>query len=416
MSGLGGSLLAAPFIRFLNGEAHASGIEPKRLFVFFSPNGTIHNHLWPTGTETQFSFSAGSILEPLAPHKDELIILGGLDFYNADNHEGGMAAMLTNNGGEGTATNNKSLDQIIAEHIGGSTRFPSLELGVQTSAWGGSSQTRMSYAGPGTYVTPDDNPSNVYQRMFGELLVGEEEASKRRTRRQKIVDIAKAELNTLHGRLGTEERIKLEAHTDALSQLENTIHAVPACSPSIEPTGMSSYANDDFPALTTAQIELAITALACDMTRVVSLQMSHTVGPPVFTWLGVNDGHHSLSHTADSNTAGVQDYVACERWFAEQFATVLQKLKDTPDPENGGSLLDSTLVVWAQELGDGRMHTCTDVPFILAGSDAFQKGRFLQLGSVYHSHLLVSIAQSFGVGIDTFGDPASGTGGLGELA
>ena len=97
------------------------------------------------------------------------------------------------------------------------------------------------------------------------------------------------------------------------------------------------------------------------------------------------------------------------------FATLLQMLKDTPDPEDGGSLLDSTLVVWAQELGDGRMHTCTDVPFVLAGGGAFQTGRFLQLGSVYHSHLLVSLAQAFGIGVNTFGDPASGSGGLGEL-
>ena len=213
----------------------------------------------------------------------------------------------------------------------------------------------------------------------------------------------------------SEERIKLEAHTDSLSQLENTINAVPACSPTTAPNGITTYNNDHFPDIAAAQMELAVTALACDMTRVVSLQMSHTVGPPVFTWLGVTDGHHSLSHGADSDTAGVEDYIKCERWFSEQFATLLQMLKDTPDPENGGSLLDSTLVVWAQELGDGRMHTCTDVPFVLAGSGAFQTGKFLQLGSVNHSHLLVSLAQAFGINITTFGDPASGSGGLGEL-
>ena len=79
--------------------------------------------------------------------------------------------MLTNNGGLGTETDNKSLDQIVANHIAGSTRFPSLELGVQTSAWGGSSQTRMSFAGPDIYVTPDDNPSNVQNQIFMILLI-----------------------------------------------------------------------------------------------------------------------------------------------------------------------------------------------------------------------------------------------------
>ena len=89
-----------------------------------------------------------------------------------------MAAMLTNNGGLGTETNNQSLDQVIASAIGAPYKFRSLELGVQTSAWGGNSQTRMSYSGPGQYVTPDDSPESVYMRLFGDLLLSDSEAAK----------------------------------------------------------------------------------------------------------------------------------------------------------------------------------------------------------------------------------------------
>ncbi|MBM75066.1 MAG: Tat (twin-arginine translocation) pathway signal sequence domain protein [Proteobacteria bacterium] len=415
LGGASASLLAAPFWRILNGEALASETIPKRLVVFFSPNGTIHEHLWPQGTEHDFVFPEGSILEPLASHQEDLIVLKGLDLYNADNHEGGMAAMLTNGGGSESVTNNRSLDQIVAEHISGGCRFPSLELGVHTSAWGGSVQTRMSYAGPGIFVTPDDSPSNVYQRMFGELLVGEEEASKRRLRRQMILDRSKDEINALSSRLGSQEQVKLEAHLASLEQLENSINAVPECAPSVAPDAFTTYGNDQFPAITTAQMDLAVTALACDMTRVVSLQLSHTVGPTVFSWLGINEGHHSLSHAADSNLEQVLHYVQCERWYAEQFSALLTLLKNQSDPETGGSLLDTTLVVWAQELGDGRMHTCTDVPFVLAGGGAFETGRFLDVGSTNHCHLLISIAQAFGLDLDTFGDPQAGSGPLGVL-
>ena len=101
LGGTCASLLAEPFLRLL-----ASGATPKRLVVFFSPNGTIPEYLWPEGTEHQFSFPSGSILEPLAPHQDDLIVLKGLQFYNADNHEGGMASMLTNGGGGSTQTGN----------------------------------------------------------------------------------------------------------------------------------------------------------------------------------------------------------------------------------------------------------------------------------------------------------------------
>ena len=413
LSNLATTTLALPFVQHLQGVAHAQGNTPQRLFIFFTPNGTIPQHIWPSGSETNFSFGANSIWEPLDAYKNDLIFIKGLEFYNATNHEAGMGAMLTNNGGTDTATGNYSLDQLIAAHLNAPTRFSSLELGVQTSAWGGSNQTRMSYAGPGIYVTPDDNPSNVYQRMFGELLVGAEEATQRRARRQSIVDINRAQILDLRNRLGTEERIKLDAHTESLAQLENTIHAVPQCAPSEAPSGLTTYNNDHFPDIAQAQMDLAVTALACDMTRVVSLQMSHTVGPPVFSWLGVHEGHHSLSHGADGTTAA-QEYVLCERWFSEQFATLIQKLKDQPDP-NGGSLFDSTLVVWAKELGDGRMHVCTDVPFVLGGGSTFTPGRYLDVGHAYHSQLLVSIAQAFGMELDTFGDPNSGSGGLGGL-
>ena len=117
------------------------------------------------------------------------------------------------------------------------------------------------------------------------------------------------------------------------------------------------------------------------MTNVVTLQMTHTVSPVAFSWLGINDGHHSLSHSADSDTAGTANYIQCERWFSEQFLYLVNRLQALSDPTTGGSLLDDTLVLWAQEMGDGRLHVCTDVPFIIAGSAGgyFSPGRFLVL-------------------------------------
>ena len=164
-------------------------------------------------------------------------------------------------------------------------------------------------------------------------------------------------------------------------------------------------------------MDLAVTALACDMTRVATIQMSHTVGPTVFSWLGLSEGHHSLSHIDDSNPTGIDHYVQAEQWYSEQFSSLIQSLKSTPNPQNDGSLFDDTLIVWAQELGDGRMHVCTDVPFIIAGSagGTFQTGRFLELGGQNHCHLLTSICQAFGLNNQTFGDPTAGTGGLAEL-
>jgi len=409
------SLLAAPFVRLLHGgTARAEGPPAKRLLVYFTPNGTVPSRLWPTGSETNFQFGAGSVLEPLESVRDKVTILKGLRFHNATNHEGGMAAMLTNNGGSTSESQGRSIDQFVASRIGTETRFSSLEFGVQTSAWGGNTQTRMCYSGPGSFVTPDDDPVHAYERMFGSVLG--DDAGRLRDRRGQVVDIARTELLDLHRRVGAEERIKLEAHVEALAAMDRGLNETTTCEPGEAPDVGSILSNDQFPTVAASQMDLAVTALACGMTNVASIQMAHTVSPVVFSWLGLSEGHHSLSHVGDGNASGVDDYVAAERWFAERFVDLVQSLDALPDPEGDGTLLDSTLVVWAQEMGDGRLHVCEDVPFVLAGATScFTGGRFLDLGSRNHSHLLVSICRAFGIQNETFGDPASGTGPIEEL-
>jgi len=130
---------------------------------------------------------------------------------------------------------------------------------------------------------------------------------------------------------------------------------------------MDKYANASFPAIGKAQMDLLVTALACGLTKVASIQWAHTVSPHVFTWAGVTQGHHDLSHMDDSNVAGVQSFVKAERWYTEQFAYLLTQLKSLPEPGGAGTMLDNTLVVWCKELGDGRLHDGKSVPFVLAG-------------------------------------------------
>ncbi|MCB9764522.1 MAG: DUF1552 domain-containing protein [Alphaproteobacteria bacterium] len=390
--------LTAPFSRLLERRAIAAPTGgARRLLVLFSPNGTVHAHWRPQGGETDFSFPAGSILEPLSPYRQHLIVLDGLDFMNATNHEGGMSAMLTANG-------STSIDQHIAQAIGGATRLSSLELGVQTSAWGGSSQTRMSYR-DGSFVTPDDDPLSVWTRLFGEL--GDETLL---ARREAVLALNGAEVDELRARLGTSEQAKLDVHLESLASVERALTTTGVCEGIAAPDTGSASNNDNFPAVTRAQLDLAIEALTCGDTRVASVQMSHTVSPAVFSWLGISEGHHSLSHIDDGNASGIADFVACERWFAEQVAYVIGRLEALTDPETGTPMLDDTLVLWAKELGDGRMHTCTDVPWVLAGNagGAFTTGRYHSLGGHPHDAVLTSICQAFGLNDTRFGNGTAG--------
>ena len=125
-AGIGATLLAAPWIRLLNGEARAAtGSVAKRLLVVFTPNGTVHQYWRPTGTEQNFTFAAGSMLEPLNRLRDKLLVCDGLDFVGADNHDPGMAHMLTGSGTASSTTAGMSLDQYVASKVGQGSRFKS---------------------------------------------------------------------------------------------------------------------------------------------------------------------------------------------------------------------------------------------------------------------------------------------------
>ena len=154
-----------------------------------------------------------------------------------------------------------------------------------------------------------------------------------------------------------------------------------------------------------------------DFARVGTLQYTKSVGQARMNWLNIKDGHHGLCHESDKNEDAVDKLTRINKWFAGELAYLAKRLAETPEPGGSGSLLDNTVVLWAKEMGDSRLHNCDSVPFILAGgsSSPFSLGRYLQLGNIPHNHLLVSICESFGLSNQTFGDPSVGSGSISEL-
>lgn len=393
----------------------------KRFITFFTPNGTVPSHWRPTGTSSAFSFGPGTILEPLAAHASDLVVVDGLNFVGASNHEGGMAAMLTGTPGVMGESRGMSVDQFIATRLAAPTRFASLELGVATSAWGGGTQTRMSYSGPGVFVTPDDQPSRVLERLFGPAMPAAGMDAKLQ-RQQAVIALNRRQLLRLRGQAPMGDQKRLDLHLQALDRLEQRLApGAPTMSAGCARPTFGAIANPGaysaFPEVGAAQMDLLVAALACDLTRVASLQWSHTVSPVVFSWLGLTEAHHELSHMADQDAAGVGRFVTAERWFATQFGLLLDKLKATPDPLGGGSLFDTSLVLWCKEMGDSRLHVCESVPMVLAGkaNGALMPGRYLRTSGEPHQKLLVSLCHLMGLDNASFGDATKSTGPLAGL-
>lgn len=421
LRGLGGAAIALPWLEvFAPRRAAADApLPPKRFIVMFSANGTLPTRWAPEGGETDFTLSP--ILSPLAQHRDDLVIVQGVDQQGAggDGHQVGMGGMLTgaplNPGpfaGVGAApagwAAGPSVDQRIADVLGNDTNLRSLELGVQVGVadnWG-----RMIYRTEDQPLPPEDEPKAVYDRVFSDLHTDPAELARVRERRASILDAVSGEYTRLQGRLGSADRARLDSHLTAIREIEKRLTG-PALAASSECTDpalapVASRENDAYPAVGAQQLELLVMALACDITRVASLQWSRSVSQTRFTWLGINEGHHELSHLSDDDAVAVTKLTQINQWYAAQFATLIGKLKAIP--EGDGTMLDNTLLLWCNELAKGNIHRHSDAPYVLAGraGGGLRTGRFLSYAdgaTVPHNNLLVSLLNAMGLPDTTFG-------------
>jgi hypothetical protein len=443
---LQGSILASALVPLLEGrEAWGqTAPAPRRLVIFYTPNGTIGSEWRPQGTETNFTF--GRILKPLEPFKSKLIPLGGIHMPLADSgfgshHTRGVGGLLTGrpilsgtfqSAGPPTAgwAAGISLDQHLARTLNPPTPFKSLELGVNVID--AEVRGRLSYTGASQPVPPVESPYDAFDRVFagltgnGATSTASSAIDRLRAQRRTILDLVGEELGSLRPRVGNADRMKLDAHLQSVRDIEQRLAGAGGTStttctaPSLGARADLS-APESMPALGKLQMDIAAAALACDTTRIVTLQWTHAESNQSFPWLGINEFHHVISHAGDSDAAAQEKLTQINVWYAEQLAYLLGKLASHTEGE--GTLLDNTVVLWCNEVGKGNNHAHRDLPFLLAGSCGGQlrTGRFVDYqangaAGQPHNNLLVSLARAMGTSDTTFGDPAHCTGPLTGLS
>ncbi|MDB6174086.1 MAG: hypothetical protein JWL59_3397 [Chthoniobacteraceae bacterium] len=421
---LGISTAALPFLCGLPSLTGAPLPQRRqRLVIMFSPNGTLPDEFWPEQEGENFEFK--SILKPLEPFRDRTLLLNGIHNKvrgDGDSHMRGMSCLLTGSellpgniqGGSDTPAGwagSISIDQEIKNYLQGRpetrTRFGSLEFGVavpdRADPW-----TRMSYAGANQPVAPVDNPYDMFGKLYGQMKDKESLVS--------VLDDVRDDLKRVSSKLSARDKMLLDRHMALVRDLEQELqshdgdaqlqHPVPELDPSIE------LVNDNTPQISRMQIDLLVNSLANDMTRVATLQYMRSVGQARMRWLGIEEGHHSLSHDPDGNQASQEKLKRINTWFCGELAYLARRLSETPEPTGEGSMLDNTLIVWTNELGKGNSHTLNNIPCVLVGGGAgFQMGRSLKLDKVAHNRLWLALANAMGHQITAFGKPALCEGG-----
>lgn len=398
----------------------------KRLILMFSPNGTIPDQHFPSGGETGFQLKR--ILEPLTSIREELLIFKGLENKTGspgDGHQRGMGGLWTADnltpgstlGGCSTCepvdwAGGPSIDQVIANHIGQDTRFKSLEYGFRCGSpnvW-----TRMCYTGRNAPLEPEQDPYKAFDRLYKNFDPVNEQCTSDSPRNQRLrfsLDAAVADFQRARPYLSQADKIKLEQHTDTLRDLLRALEATTStCDVDCDipqqgdPININNYSN--MVILGRLFMDLMISAFACDLTAVASMQWTRSVGGASYPHLNISENHHAMSHIDDSDTAVKNKLTNINRWYAEQFLYLIEKLKTTPDPAGGGTLLDNSFVLWGNELGKGNSHTRRDIPFVSAGNvqGYFRTGRYIrQDGQLSHARLMTSMLNAFGIPATGFG-------------
>lgn len=402
-----GALAAGLAASFGLRPRRARAAAPMRAIFVYVPDGCIPARWHPSGSET--SFTLPEMSAPLERIKGDLLFVKGLEMVGSlATHEGGVRKLLT---GTPDATPGISLDVLLGDRLKDALPFSSVQLGVGANFQNGSGS--MSFVAGGQAVAPDDNPLNVFSRLFAGYTASgmPDPAAELALRKKKsVLDAAMGDLKSIEGRLGAADKQRLETHLASIREVEARLTAPrAACTTSgFNPSGFKISPTDYYPktyekeehflTVGNLQSDLAVLALGCELTRVVSIMWSHPVSPTRIPGTGQSIGNHDASHYGEPSSTAAQAFTVYKRWFMERFAYLIDQLRATP-AAGGANLLDSTVVFLGTELGDSNLHDHRNMPFVLAGGRAagLRLGRAIDHSGQPHTRLLAAIANLCGV-------------------
>jgi hypothetical protein len=445
---LGGAAVALglPFLESLAPRPARGAVSPrpKRLLVYHFPNG-VHMKTWMP-PDAGPAYTASPSLAPLAPVRSDVLVLSGLvntpgvpPIFQGS-HAGGCGALLTcTQVTKPEVKLAKSMDQVLADAIGGATRLRSLELGftdwnVDCENWPCSYHQNISWVGPSTPAPRVTSVRMAFDRLFRgfDPNASAAEAERRTFARTSVLDVVLKDIQALEARLGGGDKRKLDEYLTAVRDVESSARKQepkgPACTLPAQPTDPM-----DFPAHLSLMHDLIALAFQCDATRVISLTEGYALSGRSYPFLGITGDGHALTHHAGDVTK-IDKVKKLDVWRVQQFVKLVQKLKALDDGD-GKSVLYNSCVYYTSEIGDGDEHHQHNKPVLIAGQlggffktgqhvvaaprkpdGSFQhcgvienmcKGAGTELGDFY-----TSLLNAYGVDIKRFGQ--SGTGPLPE--
>ncbi len=427
-----GAVLTLPFLESMMAKnVKAAPNDIRRILAFYVPDGIHMANYTPVDQGDQYTIT--KILEPIAPIRQKVLVLTGLANLPArpdgpGDHAAGTSGFLTCRHvvkTEGSNIKNGiSMDQVAAAQIGGATRIPSMQLGIDGGSAAGDCDSgyscayarNISWASETQPLQKTVNPQVVWDILFGgfDPKATAEEQARQKTYRSSVLDYVLGEANSLSGKLGTTDKRKLDEYMTGVSELEKKIQKTgsgPVCTAIDRPPADLPY-----PEHVKMMLDLMALAVQCDSTRVISFMLGNAGSNRSYPFLYANgqpigQGHHEISHHQNIQE-NFDMLTEIGRWEVEQYAYLLGKL-NAIDEGMGITALDTSAVFFSSEIEDGNAHRHKNLPVLVGGSlgGTFKTGQHVVLpDETPMANLFISMLQGIGAPVETFGD--NGTGPL----
>ena len=428
-----GAALALPLldamVPALSAASKTAANPVPRVGFIYLPNGQALENFIPTRAGTDFDFSP--TLKPLETFRSQLTVVSGLSNLEAESrglttgpHTRGCATWL--NGVRPRRTEGadvragKTIDQFAADKLGADTALRSLEICRESNFNVGNCDNGYSCAYVNTTswrtatmpLPMENNPRVVFERLFGDgETVSERRGQMRRNR--SLLDSVIQEISSLQKTLGSADRLTVSDHIETVREVEQRIQkaeesALSMPSDLTAPLGIPVAYEDHINLL----FDLMALAYRSDVTRVVAFQLGREQSAQTYPWIGVPEADHDVSHHGP-NLERLTQRTKINTYHASLFARFLEKMRATTDGD--GSLLDHSMILYGAGMGDGSVHSCHNLPIVLAGGGCGQLegGRHVALPiDTPMMNLGLTLLDKVGVEVATIGDSTGRLTGL----
>ena len=412
-----GVTMALPWMESLTvwGDSPSAGVKPAsqapvRLAVLFAGNGFHSKEWWAKGEGK--GMELGKVLAPLTDFREKMLFIRGL--YHEEAQKGNIHSSQTGNllsgaplasGGE--IRSGTSIDQLLAQRYGNSTKVPSLVLGCEKSNpsvhknYSMLYSSHISWSSPTTPTPLELYPALAFDRLFkDELSKGD----------QSVLDAVLSDAKDLRRHISANDQRKLDEYLDSVRDVEQRIEnagnkgELQGWRPTLEKPNIPRPAEgipQDIAEHMRLMCDILVLGFQTDTTRIGTLKLNNDHSSLRFPNLGVDYMiHHLLSH---SDTA---DWLKVNQFFLEQVAYIARKLESIREGER--TLLDNTMLLFCSSMLTGN-HDANQLPVVMLGGAGgrIQGGRVLDYKEKPERQmcrLYLSMMEKMNVRLPKFGD------------